>query len=349
MAFVSMMDDSSPEKIRKSIFIFASIIVFSLLYKLEVTAPNSLFSSASEVGEGISNIKITYQVIVAVLAAFQCYLIARLYLSWRISKAKFTKFWIVDEFDDREDKSDLLNELDTFHKYCKDHPYPQDLELNKLEKLLGQIPQSINDSLEQIDTVSSALVDSKNSWSKLREDLMGTNKLLRTLIADQGLLTDSEQQKLLNRFPHIERVKPDAKDPKFVGDLYDITSQFIEKTHEIEKGELKNNLNRLKDITGSVSLSIEHVSNKLGELNVLYDRYCGFVETFPQSIFRQAIDVKPSDLNKAKRMREVELDFFDFWLPLIVAGISIVFSVSPYCEDLDSSITVIREALGIVK
>lgn len=349
MAFISMMDDSSPEKIRKSIFIFASIIVFSLLYKLEITVPESLFSSASTTDKEIINIKIKYEVIVSLLAVFQCYLIARVFLSWKISKAKFAKLWIVDEYDDREDKSDLLNELDAFQKYCKEHPYPQNFELDKLKNLCDQVPESITSALEQIEFVKSLLIDSRDSWDKIRSELNMTNKLLRFLIADRELLTDTEQQKLLKRFPHIERVKPDARDPKFTGDLYQIATRFIERIHALERGELKTKLGNLEKILESVSPNIEITSQQLKKINSLNEKYNEFASVYPVSVFRQAIDVKPSDLNRAKKIREFELDIFDFWFPLIIGLVSIFFSFAPYVEALDSILISVREAAGILK
>ncbi|WP_045500575.1 hypothetical protein [Vibrio hyugaensis] len=111
----TLLDDSEPSKIRKSIFIFASIIVFAYFHQLTVSAPSALFSSATS---SINEIEIGYKNLLLMLALFQIYLLIRLLLSVKIAFAVFNKNWKVDEFKEDEDIASLEKELVEFRKYA---------------------------------------------------------------------------------------------------------------------------------------------------------------------------------------------------------------------------------------
>lgn len=332
MAFVSLLDDSNSEKIRKSIFIFSSIIVFSLLYKLEITAPKSLFSSAE--GSMVS-VKITYESILKMLAVFQVYLLVRLIFSWRISKAKFKKFWIMDEFEDKEDKSDLLKELDDFKEFCKSNSFPEFITKDQLVTISEEINKNIKSASLSIRRVNGVISRSKKSWEELNSFIYENNRLLRTLISDKGLLTDEEQKKLLEDYPHIERTKPDSAEPKFDGDLYAISDQFIKKAKSIESTELRPGLKEMEETLDTIKPKIDSLLEEINKLESVKDRYKKFITVFPESNYKLAIDIKLSDLTKSKKIREIELDFFEFWFPASVGLVSLILCFAPYIASID--------------
>ena len=342
MAIVSLMDDSTPDKIRKSIFVFASIIFFTLLYKLEITAPKSLFSSASSVGADIVHIIVTYEFIITLLCTFQLYLLIRLYFSWAVTKAKFKKTWIVDEFDDREDQGKLLKELELFYTYCKENPQTQSLDSKHFEEFIVEFPIKVQDFMQQAQEITKISLNSNTSLEQLRDELTKTNQLISDLISNHNLLSQNQKTQLLKKFPHIERITPDAQYPKFTGNLSSLLTEFIDNIHQLEKVELHNNLENIKANLSNSDNSVAETSHALNGLFELQKSYQNFANVFPTSVFRQAIEIKPSDLNKAKKIRETEINIFDLYIPATVGALSIIMGLSIYIEALDSCTELIR-------
>ncbi len=58
-----------------------------------------------------------------------------------------------------------------------------------------------------------------------------------------------------------------------------------------------------------------------------------------------ALDIKPSDLIKVKRIRAAEIDVFDFWFPFAVSLITIVLCASPFVGWLNELVVFIRDCL----
>lgn len=296
-----MLDDSNPEKIRKSIFMFASIMLFSYFYELQITAPKSLFSSANI---AVKDIKISYEDILFILSFFQLYLLTRLFLAWRISKAKFKKFWIMDEFEDREDKSDLIAELNTFNEFCSKNSFPTFINTTDFNELALSINDEIKNAAQLISHVNSSVTNHENIESELKTFINKSNRFLRVLISDKNLLSENEQAGLLTDFPHIERTKPDAQDPKFSGDLYTTIETYVRDAHKLENNTLKPAIKNIEQEFGEVQAKLKSLSSSISSIDNINNRYNSFVNIFPQSNYKLAIDVKPSDLTKSKKFEQ---------------------------------------------
>lgn len=160
---IKFFDDSEPSKIRKSIFIFASIAIFTYFYKLDISAPSAFFSSAATAD---NKVHISYVQILKVLAAFQLYLLCRLIVSSKISFAIFNKNWKIDEFKEDEDLIKLQEELRNFNIEAKDKIALKDdfhAVISVLDKL---VPKQ-----EEMATVVAAACEVSNRIPPVRSEL----------------------------------------------------------------------------------------------------------------------------------------------------------------------------------
>ncbi|MBE8167635.1 MAG: hypothetical protein HAW66_04650 [Shewanella sp.] len=266
MSFATILDDSSPEKIRKSIFIFASIAIFSFIYQLEITTPKALFSAASN----SVPIKISYTTILSILGVFQFYLVIRLFISWRVTKAKFKKFWILDEVSGLEDKDDLLKELQNFHAFTEKNSFPDVNSALKIETLVRALRQQVKSSATVVSEAVSSLNTSKNSLEDLRKLLTNNQNLMLELICRNSVDFEVEKQKILDNFPHIERITPDADNPKFMGELFNLTRDFLEKSKSLENKLINHCTLKFRNIEDGISseLSMIEVFPKIWKIYV---------------------------------------------------------------------------------
>ncbi|TKF13693.1 hypothetical protein FCV43_19905 [Vibrio genomosp. F6] len=171
----TFLDDSEPSKIRKSIFIFASMSIFAYFYKLNISAPSAFFSSASSSG---NSIEINYIHILKILAAFQCYLLCRLFVSWKISFAIFNKSWKVDEFKEDENLIGLQKELSDFNAIAN--------EKIKLKNELNSVISILEKLLPQQEDMHGIISDISEVSRKTSKDYYKLVELLKSEKIDNG-------------------------------------------------------------------------------------------------------------------------------------------------------------------
>jgi len=130
MIFAKQIEDSSPEKIRKTIFIFASIVYFVITFDLSISAPNNIFHGAN--GE----IVISSKTLLSILMIIQIYLFFRLIFSWNVSVGIFEKGWNIDEFKIEAGCKELLKELNNFQEYWSKNKFNINDEIKMNQDLI---------------------------------------------------------------------------------------------------------------------------------------------------------------------------------------------------------------------
>ena len=191
----TLLDDSDLSKIRKSIFIFASITFFTYFYQLNISAPKALFSSATSAG---NRVEINYLHILTMLAVFQFYLLVRLFISSKISFAIFNKNWKIDEFKEDEDLVGLRTELRNFNNVANE----------KLQ--LKQTLIEADKKLDQILVKQAEMSEAVNNACKVSEKTAADQHKLTNFLNKQspeGKVTADQLIEIYhfncNELPHL--------------------------------------------------------------------------------------------------------------------------------------------------
>lgn len=227
----TFLDDSEPSKIRKSIFIFASIAMFTSFYKLNISAPHELFSSA--IPEN-NKVNISYVHVLKMLAVFQAYLLCRLFISSRISFAIFNKNWKIDEFKEDEDLTELQKELSEF-------------------KVSAQTKIALKSDLKATISRLDELIIRQDEMSKIITEACDISG--KTVVA---------QQQLADAMYEAPTV-----DNQYVGFITGFKN-FNDLEMTSLRGNIDNFNKRIKEVRGSINSSLDELQNfelKLSKFN----------------------------------------------------------------------------------
>lgn len=306
MLFAKQLEDSSPEKIRKSIFIFASIVLFVVIYQLKITAPSSIFQGAS--GEvNISNNDILFIVMI-----IQTYLLSRLIVSWKVSKAVFEKTWIIDEFEFKDDNLKLLNELNRFNEYWKDRriDYPStNLNIDKEFQKVLSTQEDFHNVLSQNQKV---LGQSNKDIKELKKLLTHVDSQVRTVASH--ILTNEQTRNFLSG-----DIDTSSKDTEYLKEVLD---EYFDKLNHL-KHSIQNTNSTINNSTTVVTDATTKLRESSNQITRLLQEHNNFIDMFPTSHYKLALDSKVSELTKAKKIRELEINLFDLYIPLVIGLSSI--------------------------
>ncbi|MEO9497400.1 MAG: hypothetical protein ABJG42_23205 [Vibrio splendidus] len=258
----TLLDDSEPSKIRKSIFIFASIIVFAYFYQITVIAPKVLFSSATS---SINKIEIGYKDLLLMLALFQSYLLIRLLLSVKIAFAVFNKNWKVDEFKEDEDIAALERELVEFKKKAAE----KIALIDYFDDVIRKLDQTISNQEVLLSSIESACRVSENTAA---DQLKLTNLLQSQSNIDKVTIEQINDLYSFNcaDLPHIVSRVHNARDQFFaLVDSVDTSLselvEFKEKTKNFNQEFPKSNYSAVLKINQKSLLN----STKFKHLEIL--------------------------------------------------------------------------------
>jgi len=323
MSLVTLLDDSSLEKLRKSVYVFSAVGVISCFYQLQITAPKSLVSSLA--ASSSQNVFVlNYQQIATLVCIVIAYVSIRLYFSWKVSLAKFSKDWVLDEFDEKFEKGDLLTELSKFNDQLKGG--------DGFAKVLGNSVSSLN--IRALDCTKRLYADSDlldATFEKYTEPAQKLStlqvlifKLLKDVLFEHTLLTKEEIAQFDEFAKNLELKTPIVENQdEFLG-----TFEAVKKYYEqIQK--VKDEVNSLyKESSVYVNLcqaeltKIKEINTQLEEASVKYQE---FVDAYPGSIFDLMFKTEKSVFLEAKNTREIELRYFELYIPLAIAVLSFFY------------------------
>ncbi|GHB17740.1 hypothetical protein GCM10007094_01690 [Pseudovibrio japonicus] len=320
MIFSTNFDDTSLSSIRKSIFVFGSMIVVFWLYEFTIKLPETYITSIG------TPIEVKYDTVIAALTVFQAYLAIRLNFTFAIQKAKFQKVWIVDE--QSFDGASLYAQLEDFAVLAEDiktDAYEGSLDLsdlperkekeeqlqawflsasnqdNEIKQMLSQIKSDHDRRFSEFKDLLSRMLQQSDEATKLQLVSYAPSGPARSS-APENLVdhSDLDLDKVISDFLDIQRVRDEKLRRAFQGGQKFYQLGIIEKISELE--ELSNKLTKSHSDLSTV------------------------VEIYRQSALKQALEIPEGSLLKARNRRLMEMYIFERCVPLFVSVASVTIS-----------------------
>lgn len=328
MFLISAMDDTNLGSVRRSIFVYASLIVFANWYSLSIN-PNRLPGGIINVSE---NIVISTSMIVGVAAAFQVYLLVRLFVARPIALAKLHQAWGLEEMTKKDEFVKTVVGLQDMVEKSSKVTYPS-------KQLDASLIDEIHDIASGFSSLQSELEPAKHITDRLKHDLkkigqeqqkLGQN--LRKVLEELKISNPDLEQSVMKRSFKEEEiargedggiiigaVSPSVS-PKFYDDLKQFDDMFSNETW----GALQNFQEEASSLSKRATEAMSGISSALESFQS-HVRYCeNFPRAFEESNLSRLISTLKTDLVKARKKREREFALFEIGLPSFVAFVSLV-------------------------
>lgn len=325
--FISAIDDTNMSGIRRSIFIYASFIFFTLCYQLSIT-PQELtggFISAS------GDIQISTTMIVAFCSITQAYLLFRLWMAHPIALAKLNRAWGTEELETSDDFLSSVSKLKEIVKRSSEVKYP--------DVMLSEVAPEALAEFKKLEEAYDEAVRTYGILSEKSDIIYEEYERARTQLTE---ITSP----YTNATTTPKRYPPEPE-------LREICLRL-----ERNMSALGQTIRTLGDTNRDEVRSLSALDRDMQVLKNTNKSFKGFkalkqyCEEFPSVFDALQLDDLLSNLKNSladtRRQRKREFWIFEFGIPACVGGLSILFAIGCSAAEWINAISGSPEPQGIL-